>query len=70
LEFIQVLEETLGIPAVKEFLPMQPGDVTATWADVSDLMQAVGYQPKVDIRSGIEAFVSWLLTHSHVPLFS
>lgn len=60
LDFIEVLEDALGIPARKELMPMQPGDVAATWADVSDLMQAVDYQPKVDIRTGIRTFVSWL----------
>lgn len=59
LDFIEILEEALGKKANKEFLPMQPGDVAATWADVSDLMEAIDYRPHIDLRTGIQAFVSW-----------
>lgn len=59
LRFIEVLEEALGIPAKKNFLPMQPGDVPETFADVSDLRQAVGYAPSTPIEVGIARFVAW-----------
>ncbi len=63
LEFIQALEEALGKEAVKEFLPLQPGDVPATYADVADLMAAVGFKPQTPIRVGIQKFVDWYLDY-------
>ena len=63
LEFIRILEENLGREAVKRFLPMQPGDVAATWADTSDLEHDTGYRPAVDIREGIRRFVAWYREH-------
>lgn len=57
--FIEVLEECLGKKAQKRFLPMQKGDVAATYADVDDLMQDVGYQPTTPIETGIARFVEW-----------
>jgi UDP-glucuronate 4-epimerase len=59
MDFIEILEEALGKQALKDFMPMQPGDVAATWADVSDLMKVIDYQPGVDLRTGIQAFVEW-----------
>ncbi|GAB6066794.1 NAD-dependent epimerase [Methylothermus subterraneus] len=59
LRFIEVLEDALGIQAQKNFLPMQPGDVPETFADVSDLVQAVGYAPRTPIEDGISRFVAW-----------
>lgn len=59
LEFIETLEEAIGIKAKKELLPMQAGDVAATYADVNLLEVAVGYTPKVSIKDGIEKFVKW-----------
>lgn len=59
MDFIEILEEALGRTALKDFMPMQPGDVAATWADVSDLMKVIDYQPGVDLRTGIQAFVEW-----------
>ena len=57
--YIEVLEETLGIEAKKNLLPMQPGDVPDTYADVDDLVQDVGYKPDTPIEVGIQNFVSW-----------
>ena len=57
--FIAVLEKCLGKTARKNFLPMQPGDVPATFADVDDLMRDVGFQPSTPIEVGIERFVHW-----------
>jgi len=59
LHFIEVLERTLGRTAEKRLLPMQPGDVPATCADVEDLMQDVGFRPEMTIEEGIPQFVEW-----------
>lgn len=59
LDFIQTLESLLGVEAKKEFLPMQAGDVEATYADIDDLHQAVGFQPSTSIRDGLKKFVDW-----------
>ncbi len=59
LRYIEVLEETLGIEARKNYLPLQPGDVLDTFADVSDLMRDVGYKPETPIEQGIRNFVAW-----------
>ncbi|MHA7834442.1 MAG: NAD-dependent epimerase [Algiphilus sp.] len=58
-DFIATLEELCGREAVKEYLPMQPGDVHATYADVESLKQAVGFEPKTPLREGLERFVAW-----------
>ena len=59
MRFIEVLEQNLGKTAEKNFLPMQQGDVPATYADVDDLIRDVGYQPKTTIETGIARFVEW-----------
>lgn len=59
LRFIQVIETALGKTAQKVLVPMQPGDVTATYADVSDLMADVGFAPSTPIEEGIGKFVAW-----------
>jgi UDP-glucuronate 4-epimerase len=59
LEFIHTLEECLGRKATMEMLPMQPGDVPSTMADVSELEAAVGFRPRTTIRDGIRRFVDW-----------
>lgn len=59
MRFIEVLEDTLGKKAVKNLLPMQPGDVPATYADVDDLMKDVGFKPATSIEEGIKRFVEW-----------
>ena len=59
MEFIAVLEKSLGKTAKKEFLDIQPGDVPATYADVDDLIRDVGFRPATPIETGIERFVSW-----------
>lgn len=61
LRFIEVLESALGKVAQKELLPMQPGDVPATFADVSDLRNDVGFQPDTSIEVGLGRFVDWYL---------
>jgi len=59
LAFIEALEECLGIKAEKELLPMQPGDVPATYADIDDLTRDFGFRPHTPIREGIARFVEW-----------
>lgn len=59
MRFIEVLEDCLGIKAEKNFLPMQDGDVPATYADVADLARDVGYAPATPIETGIARFVAW-----------
>jgi UDP-glucuronate 4-epimerase len=59
MRFIEVLEECLGVKAVKNLLPIQPGDVPATYADVDDLSRDVGFKPSTPIEEGINRFVSW-----------
>ncbi|WP_247215061.1 NAD-dependent epimerase [Synechococcus sp. C9] len=66
LDFIQVLESALGCPAIKEFLPMQPGDVPATYADIEDLTNAVGFVPQTPIEVGIPRFVAWYRDYYHI----
>lgn len=57
--YIEVLEETLGIEAKKNYLPLQPGDVPDTFADVTDLIRDAGYKPATPIEDGIRNFVAW-----------
>jgi len=59
LHFIAVLEDCLGKKAEKNLLPMQAGDVPATYADVDDLMRDVGFQPATSIEEGLRRFVAW-----------
>jgi len=59
LEVISLLEETLGKKAQKRMLPMQPGDVAATYADVESLERATGFTPRTPMREGIQRFVEW-----------
>jgi len=59
LYMIETIEKALGKKAVKNLLPMQPGDVPATYANVDDLVQDVGFRPETSIETGIERFVEW-----------
>ena len=63
--FIEVLENCIGKKAIKEFLPMQPGDVPVTYADVNDLIKDVGFQPNTPLEVGLEKFVSWYKNYHH-----
>jgi UDP-glucuronate 4-epimerase len=64
-DFIEALERALGRTAERELLPMQPGDVAATYADIEDLADAVGYRPRTPVQEGIDNFVAWYLEHMH-----
>ena len=59
MDYINALEDALGMEAKKNFLPMQPGDVPATSADTSRLGQWVGFRPDTPVRTGVERFVRW-----------
>ena len=59
LRYIEVIEECTGKKAIKNMLPEQPGDMKATHADVSALVEAVGYRPKISLEAGMERFVRW-----------
>lgn len=59
MDFIGALEESLGIEAKKNFLPLQAGDVPATYADVADLERDVGFRPATPIKEGVNNFVKW-----------
>ena len=56
---VKILEAAIGKKAIRELLPMQPGDVPATFADVDDLMRDVGFKPSTPIADGIAQFVAW-----------
>ncbi len=66
MPLIAMLENAIGIKAVKNFLPMQPGDVLATSADVSALTSAVGFTPSTPIETGISRFVEWYRAYHKV----
>ena len=66
LRYIQVLEECLGRRAEKNFLPMQPGDVPATYADVDDLVRDFDYKPDTTLEHGIAEFVRWYKAYYQV----
>jgi UDP-glucuronate 4-epimerase len=59
MEFIGTLETLLGRKAICNFLPMQPGDVPATWADCSLLERLTGFRPGTDLATGLGRFVDW-----------
>ncbi len=59
MDFIIAIEEALGMKAEKVFLPMQPGDVERTYADVQNLIDEFGYHPQTSIREGIQTFIDW-----------
>ncbi|MBN5593742.1 NAD-dependent epimerase [Providencia stuartii] len=65
-DFITALEKSLGKKAIKNFLPMQAGDVYTTWADTEDLFKVTGYRPQVSIEQGVQAFVDWYQSYYHL----
>ncbi|MFM8356445.1 MAG: NAD-dependent epimerase/dehydratase family protein, partial [Gammaproteobacteria bacterium] len=65
LQYISVLEQALGVNAIRNNMPMQAGDVEDTFADVSDLASDVDFQPRTPIEIGIPRFVSWYLDYYH-----
>ena len=65
LDFIDAIEDELGIKAIRNYMPMQPGDVSATWADASLVQRLTGYRPQTDFRDGIAQFVAWFREYYH-----
>jgi UDP-glucuronate 4-epimerase len=65
LRYIEVLEQCLGRRAQRNLLPMQPGDLPDTWADVDALARDVGYRPCTELESGVKRFVEWYLEYYH-----
>lgn len=59
MSFIEALESSLGIEAKKNFMPMQPGDVYQTYAEVEDLFEVTGHRPAVSVKQGVDNFVNW-----------
>lgn len=66
MHLIRVLEQALGREAVKNFRPMQAGDVPATFADVDDLIRDVGFRPSTPIETGVNRFVEWYRNYHKV----
>ncbi|WP_350286166.1 NAD-dependent epimerase [uncultured Croceitalea sp.] len=62
MDFIDAIEESTGLKAKKDFMPMQPGDVVKTWANVDPLKTDYGYAPNTPIKDGVESFVQWYKT--------
>jgi UDP-glucuronate 4-epimerase len=58
-DFIAIIEEVIGRKALRRDLPMQPGDVPATWASTTLLEQITGFRPAVPLSEGVRAFVAW-----------
>lgn len=63
MDFIEAIEKRLGMTAEKNMMPIQPGDVPATYADVSDLVADLGYKPNTSVQEGINQFVDWYLAY-------
>jgi UDP-glucuronate 4-epimerase len=63
---VKILEQTIGKKAIRELLPMQPGDVPATFADVDNLMRDVGFKPSTPIAEGIARFIAWYQQYHQV----
>jgi UDP-glucuronate 4-epimerase len=64
-DFIVAIEKALGKTAERELLPMQPGDVAATYANIDDLIDAVDYRPQTPVQVGIDNFVAWYMEYMH-----
>jgi len=62
MTYIETIEKALGKTAVKNFLPLQPGDVTETYADIDDLAADTGFRPKTSVELGVRRFVEWYLS--------
>lgn len=67
LDFIAAIEDAAGVSAVKQMLPMQPGDVPATWADTTLLRRLTGYAPRTSVRDGLRAYVAWFRDYYDAP---
>ncbi|WP_431272773.1 hypothetical protein [Dankookia sp. P2] len=63
LDFIAEIERACGREAVRNYMPMQPGEVLKTWADTALLQALTGYRPSTGIETGVAAFVTWYRAH-------
>lgn len=68
LDFVEAIENALGKKAVRNYMPMQKGDVPATWADTTLLQNLTGYKPKTDIQAGMAEFVAWYRDYYEIPV--
>jgi len=68
MDFIQTIENCLGIEAKKNMLPLQPGDVPASHADVTDLMNDMGYKPETTVKEGIKKFLEWYIDFYNIKI--
>ena len=66
LDYIEAIEEALGIKAEKELLPLQLGDVPDTYADVDDLVEQFGYKPSMSVKQGVENFAVWYKEYNNL----
>ncbi|MGR5094955.1 NAD-dependent epimerase [Vibrio maritimus] len=66
MDFINAIEDALGVEAKMNFMPMQPGDVPSTWASTDELFKVTGYKPNVDIKTGVGNFVAWYKEYYNV----
>lgn len=64
-EYIDAIEEATGKTAIREYLPLQPGDVPDTFADVSELSTQINYKPATPVKVGVSNFVEWYMQHYH-----
>jgi len=64
MDYIEALETSLGKKAEKELLPLQPGDVPDTYADVDDLVEQFDYKPSMSVKQGVENFAVWYKEYS------
>ena len=67
LDFIKAIEQATDITAKLQMLPMQPGDVNQTWADVEDLIERYNYQPNFSVKEGVQNFVDWYKSFYQIP---
>jgi UDP-glucuronate 4-epimerase len=66
MNFIEAIEEATGRKAVMNFLPLQQGDVTKTWADTEDLFRQFRYKPKTLVKKGVKKFVEWYIDYYNI----
>jgi len=66
MEYIKAIESALGVNAEKELLPLQPGDVPDTYADVDDLVREFGYKPSMSVNQGVKNFVNWFKEYNNL----
>ena len=67
MTFIKAIEEALGREAIKNYLPMQPGDVLATYADIDDLRHNIGFEPNTSLKDGIKQWADWYIWYAKRP---